>query len=120
MRTKFSVVTILATGMVAGSAWAGEGKLDKEIIRKVVQAHITEVRWCYMAGLARNAELAGRFVVDFEIAATGEVSRAEIRESTLADAQVTACVAEAVRQWKFPRPEGGAVSVMYPFVLEPG
>jgi hypothetical protein len=42
-------------------------------------------------------------------------------ESTLADAEVGNCIAKAMRDWKFPKPEGGGnVVVTYPFVLQPG
>jgi len=120
MRAMFSAAVILAATVTAGPAWAGGGVLDKEAIRTVVRAHIGEVRECYDAGLQRDPELAGKLVVGFEIAADGAVKRSEISESSLADAQVGACVAAAVRSWTFPAPQGGAVEVAYPFAFEPG
>jgi len=37
------------------------------------------------------------------------------------DAGVGNCIAQAVKRWQFPKPEGGgSVIVTYPFVLEPG
>lgn len=120
MRAMFSAAVILAATATAGPAWAGGGVLDKEVIRKVVRAHIVEIRECYNEGLTRDPELAGKLVVGFEIAADGAVKRSEISESSLADAQVEACVAAAVRSWTFPAPQGGAVEVAYPFAFEPG
>lgn len=120
MRAMFSALVIVAATAAAGPAWAGGGVLDKEAIRKVVRAHIVEVRDCYNEGLKKDPELAGRIVVGFEIAASGAVGRSEISESTLADAQVGACVAAAVKSWTFPAPQGGSVEVAYPFLFEPG
>ena len=113
-------VTIIVAAALASSASAGEGTLDKDAIRDVVRAHIGEIRGCYNQGLERDPALAGRLVVGFEITGTGAVGRSEISESTLADAAVGTCVAQAVKTWQFPAPKGGSVAVEYPFVLEPG
>lgn len=119
MRAMLSMV-IVAVATLSSPAQAGEGKLDKGEIRKVVRAHIGEIRDCYHEGLERDPKLAGRLVVGFEIADGGAVERSEISESTLADAEVGACIAGAVKTWKFPAPQGGAVAVEYPFELQPG
>lgn len=115
MRRMFSTISVVAVLAAAGPASAGGGTLDKSEIRDVVRAHIEEVKACYDAGLQRDPELAGSIVVGFEIAASGAVSGASIAESTLADAEVGACIAAAVRTWKFPAPKGGSVKVQYPF-----
>jgi len=97
------------------------GALDKDIIRRIVRAHINEVRFCYNQGLAKNPGLFGRVAVRFTIDGKGSVASAAVSEDTLADAKVSGCVVKAVRRWKFPRPHGGGVvQVTYPFVLEPG
>src|SRR5690606_7250695 len=40
-----------------------KGNLDQDIVRRVVRAHINEVRSCYSRGLARDPALAGRVVI---------------------------------------------------------
>ena len=95
------------------------GPLDKDIIRRIVRAHIEEVRHCYNQGLAKNPDLAGRVAVHFTIAETGRVSNAEIASSTLDDEDVGVCIVEAVERWKFPKPDE-PVEVTYPFVLDAG
>ena len=98
-----------------------KGALDKDIIRRIVRAHINEVRHCYNKGLAKDEELAGKVTIDFTIAATGKVSDAEVDTTTLSDEDVGKCIAKAVKRWKFPKPRGGGVVVVkYPFVLSPG
>lgn len=120
MRAMFSAVMIAVMATLPGPAQAGEGVLDKDLIRRVVRAHIDEVRYCYNAGLEKDPDLAGKIVVGFEIGADGAVQSSEITESTLPDAEVGTCVAAAVKKWVFPKPQGGSVAVAYPFVLEPG
>lgn len=98
-----------------------EGSLDKDIIRRIVRAHINEIRYCYNQGLHKDPKLAGRVTIELTIAANGTVSASDVADSTVADEAVGTCAAKAVKRWKFPKPEdGGTVVVKYPFVLEPG
>ncbi len=97
------------------------GAMDKDIIRRIVRAHINEVRACYNVGLNKDPSLAGRVSVNFAIMGTGKVSVANVSEDTLKDSAVGKCIASAVKRWTFPRPEGGAnIIVTYPFVLSVG
>ena len=114
-KSSMVLAVILATG--AAPAQAGGGTLDKDAIRKVVRAHLDEVRACYNEGLKRDPELAGRIVLGFVISAAGAVSQATIAESTVPDTQVGACVVSAAQTWVFPAPQGGSMSVTYPIVF---
>ncbi len=97
------------------------GGLDKDLIRRVVRAHVNEVRHCYNQGLVKDPNLKGRVAVQFTIGATGKVSSAVVGESDLKDQAVASCIAQAVRRWSFPKPaSGGAAMVTYPFILQTG
>lgn len=97
------------------------GSLDKDIIRRIVRAHINEVRHCYNQGLVKDPALKGRVAIDFTIGATGSVTASDVGETSVTDENVGNCIAKAVKRWKFPKPDGGgSVNVKYPFVLEPG
>jgi hypothetical protein len=97
------------------------GSLDKDIIRRIVRAHINEVRYCYNQGLVKDPKLEGKVTIAFVISASGSVASADVDSDDLSDKAVGKCVAKAVKRWKFPRPTGGGiVSVKYPFMLEPG
>jgi biopolymer transport protein ExbD len=97
-----------------------EGDLDSDIIRRIVRAHINEIRSCYNAGLTKNPMLEGRVTIDFVIVSTGKVGESKIADSTLSDEKVGACMAKAVKRWTFPKPRGGGeVKVSYPFALSP-
>ncbi|HET6585321.1 MAG TPA: TonB family protein [Nannocystaceae bacterium] len=96
-----------------------KGALDKDIIRRIVRAHINEVRYCFDQGLVRDKTLGGRVVVEFTVNGEGKVPTAHVTESTVKDDAVGQCIAKAVKRWRFPKPEGGGnVVVAYPFLLE--
>ncbi|PRQ05384.1 AgmX/PglI C-terminal domain-containing protein [Enhygromyxa salina] len=98
-----------------------QGALDRDIIRRIVRAHINEVRSCYNAGLTKNPNLEGRVAVNFVITGTGKVGSSVVQESTIKDTSVANCIAKAVKRWQFPKPRGGGnVIVTYPFNLSPG
>jgi hypothetical protein len=97
------------------------GALDKDIIRRMVRAHINEVRSCYNDGLLKDPALTGRVAIEFVITGDGSVGSAFVVEDNLSDAQVGQCIAKAVQTWRFPKPLGGGnVIVTYPFNLVPG
>lgn len=96
------------------------GSLDKEVIRRVVRAHVGEVRACYEQGLQRDPNLKGRVTLDLRIETSGEVSSASVVEDTLTENSVAACIAAAARRWRFPGDAPNVATVRYPFVLEPG
>jgi hypothetical protein len=97
-----------------------EGPLDRDIIYRMVRAHINEVRSCYNAGLSQNPKLAGRVTINVVILGTGKVGASVVRETTLGDTTVGNCIAKAVKRWTFPKPRGGDnVIVDFAFDLSP-
>jgi hypothetical protein len=94
------------------------GDIDKDLIRRIVRAHINEVRSCYNAGLTRNPSLDGRVTIQFSIVGTGKVASSVVQENTTKDNDVANCIAKAVKRWQFPRVNnGGTALVSYPFRL---
>lgn len=97
------------------------GRLAPEVIQKAVRASFGATRSCYEKGLDKNPQLTGRVTVRFVIGRDGRVTSSELSpESTLPDAAVQSCIARAFASLKFPPPEGGIVTVVYPVMLEPG
>jgi hypothetical protein len=99
---------------------SGEGRLPPEVIQKIVRSHYTVFRRCFEAGLGRDAHLQGRVSIRFVINVRGDVENAEDSESDLPDPQVITCIANEFSRMKFPEPQGGIVTVVYPIMLEPG
>ena len=95
------------------------GSLSREVIRRVIQRHINEVRFCYEQELNQRPDLEGRVTVSFIISPTGAVQSSAVASSTLRNQTVETCVAGAVRRWTFPAPDGGGIVVVnYPFMLQ--
>jgi TonB family protein len=96
------------------------GSLDKEIIRRIIRRHINEVKFCYEQELTKKPTLGGRIMVQFTIAASGQVIASVLQNSTMGSAKVENCTVQAVRRWEFPKPLGGGIVIVsYPFVLTP-
>jgi TonB family protein len=94
------------------------GSLSKEVIRRVIRRHINEVRFCYEQELNQRPDLEGRVTISFIISPTGAVQSSAVANSTMGNARVESCIAQAVRRWSFPAPEGGGIVVVnYPFML---
>jgi TonB family protein len=99
---------------------ARAGSLDKEIIRRIIRRHISEVRDCYEPRLVEKPALSGRILVRFTINAEGTVISSILHSSTMNEPAVENCTVAAVGRWQFPKPLGGGqVIVTYPFVLTP-
>jgi TonB family protein len=93
--------------------------MSPEAIRRVVLRNIGQITHCHEQGLAQNPQVEGRVTVRFVIGSDGTVVVSQPVQN-VSVASVGHCIAEAVRRWQFPRPEGdGVVTVNYPFTLEP-
>ena len=94
----------------------------KQIVARVVRAHLDSIRACYEDGLKADAALAGKIAVEFTIGGSdGKVRDAAIADGTsIDDAKMQACVVESVAGWVFPKPrEGGDIHITYPFKFSP-
>ena len=116
----------LALGNV-GSASVGvleeeteiQGGLDKDVIARVIEKHLGQIRYCYERQLSANPDLYGKVLVKFTISGTGSVSTQNIGLTTLKSAMVEGCILRRVSGWKFPTPKGGTqVRVTYPFLFK--
>ena len=64
-----------------------------------------------------NPGLSGRIVFSWRVNDNGRVGGVSVRSSTIADAQVASCISGVIRRMRFPEPEGGAVTISFPFVF---
>jgi hypothetical protein len=95
------------------------GRLDPQIIQRIIQQNWGRYRFCYEAGLRNNPTLAGHVGVKFIIDRTGAVAMAMDSGSSLPDSSVNQCVARSFTALSFPAPEGGQVTVQYGFYFSP-
>jgi TonB family protein len=107
-----------APDVVPGTAQV-RGSLDKEIIRRIIRRHLNEVKFCYEKELMHKQDLYGRVMIQFTISGTGQVVASIVQNSTMNNPNVEQCIAQAVRRWEFPKPQGGGIVIVsYPFVLK--
>ena len=97
------------------------GRLPPEVVQRIVRQNYGRFRLCYENGLRTNPKLEGKVVIKFEIDTLGAVSTvAVVKDTTMLDKGVAACVQRAFNGLSFPQPEGGKVVVIYPLAFAPG
>lgn len=114
------------------------GRLPPPVIQRIVRENFAGMRACYEAGLAKTPTLKGKITTRFVIERDGSVSSAQDMhdvpveapdplkanvfgrsEPRFPDAEVVACVVSKFAALKFPEPQGGIVTVVYPIVFSP-
>lgn len=96
-----------------------EGKMDKRQLAAFIRAKQGQVKQCYERRLKQNHLLQGVLLTQIRINPTGRVGGVSFPQDTLHDSVVRNCVAGKIRSWRFPQPEGGAVTVSTPFRFSP-
>lgn len=91
--------------------------MDPMQIREVVREAMPELRFCFEWQLQQHPELNGHVTMQYVIAADGTVEDASVLEDALHDETVSRCFTHVIGNLRFPPPEGGSVSVHYPFML---
>jgi len=95
-----------------------EDGLTRDEIQRVVRLKQDEYRFCYEKQLQQRHDLEGKITLKFVVGPDGRVLKTEVLESTVADPEVGACIANKARRWQFPTPRGGGVvAVRYPFLF---
>lgn len=112
-------VALLDGPCVDQSHLPSSGRLSAAHIRGQVRAAAPLLRECYEQGLARDANLTGRVEFRFKVALDGSVEDVELKTNSVPDCQVVGCMSDVFRGLHFDKPQGGTVTVVYPFQLSP-
>lgn len=96
-----------------------EGGLDRDVIARVIQSQLGQIRYCYERQLSASPDLYGKVQVKFTIGSEGSVQTQAIGNSSLSNAMVEGCILRRIAGWQFPKPKGGTqVIVTYPFLFK--
>lgn len=96
-----------------------EGGLDKEVISRIIQSNLGQIRYCYERQLSASPDLYGKVLAKFTIGPAGSVVAQTIGTSSLNNAMVEGCILRRIAGWQFPQPKGGTnVLVTYPFLFK--
>lgn len=106
-----------AVTRASASSMSVQGRIDREAVAKVVNAHLQDVRGCYERALLRDPALAGQVVLEWTISSGGKVTSSRTKSATLKNNAVEACILQSLEGWQFPPARGGAVVVSYPFLF---
>ena len=87
-----------------------DGGLDPDVVRRIVRAHLHAVSACRPE--ARPGAYIGGLEVHFSLASDGSVRNAVIGHNSLKGATVGPCVADAVKRWRFPTSDDGALTLV--------
>jgi TonB family protein len=99
---------------------AGAVCMDKELIRKVINGHRDQIRFCYELALQQAPALSGKVSVAFAVATSGVVAAARVENSSAHSEALSECLVSRVRTWQFPvGKQGNGYRVTYPFVFKP-
>ncbi len=101
-------------GAGAGDAAPAGGSIDRDGLRKVLQAHAGEIQRCYEQELAQDRQLEGKVTLRWTVQPDGSVAGATVDEpgTTLRSPRVQQCMLSRVASWKFPRPKGDGPAVI--------
>lgn len=84
------------------------GALPEKDVRKIIERHKNELRFCYEQTLAGDAVVMIKFV----LSPTGSVQVASVVSSDSGIEKLDMCLAQAVKRWSFPAPKGGGIVIV--------
>ena len=93
------------------------GSLSRSQVLKVINEHLGQIQGCYERALTHHPGLGGKIEFQWTVLASGRVSTARERSSSMNDAKVSRCIIHVIKRMRFPRPKGGSVTIAYPFMF---
>ena len=97
----------------------GTGVLSASSIERTVNRRKGALKNCYESELKKDPTLSGKIKVQFTIQPSGRVSVARVIENTMGSQSVARCISSQVKRWRFPKPQGGDVTIAFPFFFKP-
>ena len=92
-----------------------DGTMNTNAVGTTIRRGMRAIRSCYQRGLKRNPSLAGKITVRIAVNTMGRVTAVYIDADTVGDPQVTGCIKNYIKRWRFPPPEGGTAEIAVPF-----
>jgi hypothetical protein len=95
-----------------------EGGMSREMVKQVIDQHLSEITYCYESALVGNPAISGRVIFEWKILMNGRVGEIRIVASSINSHQIHDCIKGAIKSWQFPKPSGAEVVVSYPFIFD--
>ena len=114
-------------GGEAGGSGTGEDdtsvvhpRRNQKAIKEVVATHRGSLDFIYKKALRNNPTLKGIVIIEFTIAANGDVTGGRIASSSVKDPSLEEQVLKRILTWKFPPlPDSGNTVVSFPIEFSP-
>lgn len=88
----------------------------KRVVRAVMRQRQREIKACYERHMMRFPESEGRVGIKLEVRPSGEVASASVVENSLEEDMVAICIANVVKEARFPAfPGSRSMTLTYPF-----
>jgi outer membrane biosynthesis protein TonB len=91
------------------------GTINTKEVERFMNARFGQVKACYERRLKNNPLLEGKLDLQIGISSRGRVTSINVAENTLRDSEMVGCIKRTIRNWKFPKPDGGRVVVAKTF-----
>jgi hypothetical protein len=95
------------------------GQLKPEAVTAIIRARRQSIAGCYEQALKSNAAIHGKLELDMTIDPDGSVTSVRVLTLAKASKPIADCIAEKIREWRFPSFSGQTPQeVRVPFILE--
>lgn len=96
-----------------------KNRVEKDDIKIVIRNNKKLIRACYEKALINDPNLKGKIVARWTIDAEGSVIEANIQSSTIKNEDLSQCLLNEIKSWKFPKPPiGSEAEVVFPFIFK--
>ena len=97
---------------------SSDGGLSRDQILKVVMSHKAAIQFCYEKELQRFPHLAGTVKIDWNVNLDGRVEAVRVASSSMGNPGAEGCMVRQIKAWQFPKPNGIAAKVQFPFIFK--
>lgn len=94
--------------------------LSQDQIYKVINDNNRSMSLCYGEAARKGEKLRGKMEVQITIEGNGRVSDANVQTPKFQGTTMGDCTVRRVKNWKFPKFHGDAITVVFPYVLSQG
>ncbi len=108
----FSENSLAASG---GLSMSGAGRLSEALILAALSKRLHKFQYCYEKALLGDPQLAGNIMMEWVIHPGGQATSVRVVRSQLNRSALHSCIGSEISTIRFPSPQGGSVTVKYPF-----
>jgi len=94
-----------------------DGELDSGPIAKVIRKQMTSIQDCYNEELKRDPSLKGKVEIELTIGEDGRIEDALVVSNSMGNETVANCILRKLKGWRFPEPDDGSVTVVFPIIF---